>query len=553
MMIRKALLSLLATLPALYSCQKNHEVEIAVCCLNDFHASFVIDQERGVYGVGSLVHTLDSIKSKSPHHVILSGGDNFGGSYFYKVTQGATMPVFLDEAGIEISVVGNHEFDEGQEKLAQKWGAHTPDQLPYPLTYIGANIRDSLGSVPNFAQPYCIKEVKLSDTKSLHLSFIGLTTAMTPQQTSLRHVKGLHFDAKSRAGIDRVKQLSEYQALAPMIDATFIVGHLGACRKEGVPAWEDISGAQLSLIDSTCANGFFAAHTHDTLLGYINNGQPPIVQGGCNGKYLGIIKLKYDTLRNTITQVTPELCKVHYFSTPTSTTQQRVDTLLKNTFVGGRPLNEELCVVEADMPHDRTQRFAFSEVADIVCASYAEAYAQHTHDTRPIIGVSHYWSIRASLYKGALNVLEAGEILPFANRLRAFTYNGKQLKHLLTFGLHNKKFGWLQSHALTFECDSKEQLNVVKVWHNSDNGKVTEISDNDECIIVVDDYMSTGGDGYLPELFPENQEINVQLPTSTSAFFTYLKAQGSLKSNPEFMKKLIISGASYNALQDADF
>ncbi len=548
-MIRKSLFSILATLPALYSCQENHEVEIAVCCINDFHASFVADEDRNIYGVGSVIHTLDSIKSVYPHHVILSGGDNFGGSYFYKVTNGSTMPIFFEESGMKISVIGNHEFDEGQQKLAQKWSTQTADKQPCDLTYISANIRDSLGNIPHFAQAYCVNEVKLSETKSVHLSFIGLTTALTPQQTSLRHVKDLHFDADCSNVIDSVQQLPEYQVLTPTINATFIVGHIGAMRKNGVPEWEDISAHQLSQLNSSNVSGFFAAHTHDTLSGRINNNQIPIVQGGSNGRYIGMLKVKYDTVKNKVTQITPELCSVRRISNSTSQTQKLVDSLLANTFVGGRPLNEELCTIQSDMAHNRVQRFVFSEVADIVCASYAEAYAQQATELLPIIGVSHFWSIRSSLYKGTLSVLEAGEILPFANNLRAYNYSGKQLKELLTFGLYNMKFGWLQTNALAFECDSKENLNVSKVWYNAPNGVRTEILDNDRCVIVVDDYMVTGGDGYLPEFFPAQQEIHTQLPTTTTAFFNYLKAKGSFASHPEKMKKLIINGNTYSELE----
>ena len=549
-MIRKALFSLLATLPALHSCQENHEVEIAVCCINDYHACFVADEDRSIYGVGSLIHTLDSIRSVYPHHIILSGGDNSGGSYFYKVTNGVTMPAFWEESGIKISVVGNHEFDEGQHKLSQKWSEQTADKQPCDLTYIAANIHDSLGNIPHFIQPYCIKEVKISDSKSVRMSFIGLTTAMTPQQTSLRHVKGLYFDSESKNVLDSLMQSAEYKALIPTIDATFVVGHLGAGRKNGVPTWEDISADQLALLDTSMIDGFFAAHTHDTLSGYINNSRLPIVQGGCYGSYIGILKVKYDTLKNKVTKVTPELCQVRPFSNTTSSTQMQVDSLLANTYVSGRPLNEVLCTIEADMPNNRAQRFVFSEVADIVCASYADAFAQHTTENIPIIGMSHFWSIRSSLYKGKLTVLEAGEILPFANHLRAYKYTGKQLKELLTFGLHNKKFGWLQSNALTFECDSKENLNVTKVWYNAPSGVTTEIRNHDQCIIVVDDYMVTGGDGYLPEFFPAQQEIHTQLPNTTTAFFNYLKAKGSFDSHPENMKKLIINGDAYSELSN---
>ena len=549
-MIRKSLFAFITALPTLYSCHQSNEVEIAVCCINDFHASFVADTDRGIHGVESLIHTLDSIKSIYPNHVVISAGDNFGGSYFYKVTNGATMPSFIKETGIKVSTIGNHEFDEGQEKLSQKWSRISENHQPCDFTYISANLRDSLGNTPSYAKAYITSEVKISDTKTLKISFIGLTTAATPQQTSLRHLQGLTFDADYTKVIDSLKLSTEYQAIASSIDATFVVGHIGAMRKNGIPEWEDISNKHLSKITTSTANGFFAGHTHDTLSGFINNNQLPIVQGGSNGKYIGVMKVKYDTVKNQVTQVIPELCPVRNHPSTSSYTQKLVDSLLANTYVSNHPLNENLCHIDTEMPHNRLQRYGFSEVADIVCSAYSDAYTQLVDDKCPIIGVSHFGSIRAALYKGTLSVLEAGEILPFANQLRAYQYNGKQLKKLLTFGLHNMKFGWLQTNALTFECNSKDDLEVTKVWYTSPNGNTIEIKDHNLCIIVVDDYMITGGDGYLPEFFPAQQELKVELPTTTSAFFNYLKAKDSFMSNPDAMKKVIIDDKSFRTLNE---
>ena len=550
-MLRKSLFSILVTLPALYSCHENHEVEIAVCCINDFHASFVADEDRNIYGVGSVMHTLDSIKSANPYHVVVSAGDNFGGSYFYKVTKGAAMPTFLGEAGIHISAIGNHEFDDGQSKLTEKWSAYTDAQTPYPITYISANLRDSLGNTPHFAKAFTLSEIKLSDTKSITLSFIGLTTAYTPQQTSLKHVADLHFDAEYKKVIDSLKATPEYREIASSVDATFLVTHIGAHSVDDQAQWEDISTSQLSEIDKKCVDGIFTGHTHDTLAAFINKDKIPIVQAGCNGAYIGVMKIKFDTVNNVITSIImPEICAVRNAQKPTSRTQEMVDALLDTTYVSGRPLSENLCTINAEMPHLRLQRFGCSEVADIVCASYATAYTATRAESLPVIGMSHYGSIRASLYPGALSVLEAGEILPFANNLRAYRYTGKELKKLITFGLNNKKFGWLQTHALTYECTFDTEFQVNKVYYTTLYGATQEIKDKDECVIVVDEYMVTGGDGYTPSFFPKSREVNISLPTTTSAFFNYLKANASFESNPDKMKKVIIDGNAYRTLED---
>lgn len=550
-MIKRLAIGAFTLLPAIYSCQShtNAEVDIAVCCITDFHAAFVADENRGLYGASGLLHTLDSIKSLYPYHIVISGGDNFGGSYFYKVTDGAAMPTFLEEAEIHISALGNHEFDDGQEKLTQKWSAYNENQKPCLLTYLSANVRDTLGHIPNFAKAYTVSEIKLSDTKSFKISFIGISTATTPQQTNWKHVKDLHFDTEYHSVIDSVISTPEYKEIASSIDACFMVGHLGAEWRNCNPEWKDISVRQLLNLNKNQIDGVIAGHTHDTIAAFINEDRLPIIQAGCNGAYVGVMKIKFDTIKNIITDITPELCAVRNTSKKSYHTQQMIDSLLNNTYIGRRPLNEQLCTIKNEMPHNRALCYGFSEVADIVCASYAAAYTSKRSESVPVIGMSHFGSIRSSLYPGTLSVLEAGEILPFANNLRAYRYTGKELKELVTFGLNNKKFGWLQTHALTFECTADTCIQVNKVSHTTPNGTTNEITDADECIIVVDDYMITGGDGYSPTFFPNRREINITLPTTTVAFFNYLKSIGAFESNPDRMKKIFIDGKPYRMLE----
>ena len=48
-------------------------------------------------------------------------------------------------------------------------------------------------------------------------------------------------------------------------------------------------------------------------------------------------------------------------------------------------------------------------------------------------------------------------------------------------------------------------------------------------VLVTDDYITTGGDGYSPDFFPEKQAIEVpQLPTTTDAFINYLRTQETI-------------------------
>ena len=42
-------------------------------------------------------------------------------------------------------------------------------------------------------------------------------------------------------------------------------------------------------------------------------------------------------------------------------------------------------------------------------------------------------------------------------------------------------------------------------------------------MLVADDYMTTGGDGYPVRLFPKQDELPHKMPTSTDSFIAYLR------------------------------
>lgn len=90
---------------------------ISILSFNDFHGAFISGQ--GTPGAGNFVAALLELKKSVPNPVLLSGGDNFSGSYFSLMTGGEPHRVFTLPAAPDtlVSAVGNHEFDWGTEYL----------------------------------------------------------------------------------------------------------------------------------------------------------------------------------------------------------------------------------------------------------------------------------------------------------------------------------------------------------------------------------------------------------------------------------------------------
>lgn len=516
---------------ALMAAPLQAQVKVAVFSLNDFHAGFVRNDSKGIPGAPSLLQTLDSLKTVYPNHITVSAGDNFGGSYFYNATHGSLLPVLFNKMGIRISAVGNHEFDDGQESLAGKWKDTPGRPENWDITYVCANVRDNkTGRVPDFAQPVISVPVNLPNGKILKTAFVGLIASSTPEQASKRKLKGLSFDGNYPAVLDSVMALPEGQTVKDA-DLRIILTHIGSHMNEtGQPEWTDKDVPNLKKINSPLWHGILSSHSHNTVTGRINKAQYPIVQGLWHGQYIGMLLCDIDTTAMKVTHVEPKIVRVtpkDRLEAGPARLQSMIDNLLQNTrSTEGIPIGQKLTYATHDMAHDRDNKFVQTEIGTLVCKSYAEAFRQNAglKDKDVIIGCSHFGSIRGGFRKGEVTMLDVGEALPFSNSLRTYRMTGAQLLKLVDFGFHNQRFGWIQTGNLDIERNAKGD--VTRLTYVSPNGKRKVLKAKESYYLVTDDFITTGGDGYLPELFPAQQIVKTKgMPSSTAAFVSYLRSQ----------------------------
>lgn len=510
------------------------QVKVAIFSINDFHAAFVRNDYKGIAGAPSLFQTLDSLKRVYPVHLTVSAGDNFGGSFFYNATHGALMPVLLNDLGIRISALGNHEFDEGQRALAQKWADSPLRPQGWDLTYVCANVRQaSARRIPDFARPVVSVPLTLPGGQTLRVAVAGLITSMTPQQASTRRLSGLHFDGRYTAVLDSVMALPE-GSLVEGAHLRLLLTHIGTAANEaGLPEWEDQDADWLKRIDGNRWHGVLSSHTHQTVCGTINEPGIPVVQGNWHGDYISMLVCTVDTAEMRVTSVEPQLVRVtpkQQLEAGPARLQAQIDSLLQHTrTAGGTPIGDRLTYASHTLTHDRNNKFTQTELGTLVCRSYAEAYRQAAKlsPKEVVIGCSHFGTIRANLTQGPVSVLDVGETLPFANRLRAYRLTGKQIQQLVEFGLHNTRFGWLQTSYLRVEQDAESH--VTRLMYEAPDHSLRTLKPKQKYVLVTDDYITTGGDGYSPDFFPEKQAIELpQLPTTTDAFINYLRAQESI-------------------------
>lgn len=474
---------------------------LAIFSFNDFHGAFASD---GITpGAARMVQmTLDE-KQKYPHSIVVSGGDNFSGSYFSKITKGEPIRDMYKAMDVEMSAIGNHEFDWGLPYLV--------DTATQDIPHIAANItKEKSYDYPEWLSPYRIVERKLKDGSPLRIAFVGLTTTDTYFKTKPENLKGIQFTHPLGAAcIQTVYQLKK----EGKIDLIIVLMHIGTDMKTPFRITE--ANAQgLPFIDKVDA--IISAHSHELVLDKVNN--VPIIQAGSNGTHIGKLLFQiqdYDGRRN-ISFIQGDTLRVASRENPEM--KQAVERIMHKY-----QLSEKLATAKEDLIHDRLiNKFDYTPIGALVTAAYAKRFQDEMKDYRdqPVIGVNHYGGIRAALPKGDITRLRAGNILPFGSAIVAYRFDGKRLKKLLDDGRHNPN-GFLQSSDLTLTLNGDK---IDKIVYTRDKREI-EINDDTPCVVTLDAFITDGGDGYDATLFKgyEIEEFNRLGIISTDAFMDYLK------------------------------
>ena len=161
-------------------------VDLQLLAFNDYHGHVRPDDAGTVDGVpaggGEYLSTeLSALRAGHKYSLTVAAGDLIGGSPAFS-------GLFHDEPSVEslnamhldVSSVGNHEFDEGVTELLrmQEGGCHPVDGCYFPDSpYAGANfqwlaanvVNETTGETP--LPPYWIKRFE-----SINVGFIGMTS-----------------------------------------------------------------------------------------------------------------------------------------------------------------------------------------------------------------------------------------------------------------------------------------------------------------------------------------------------------------------------------------
>src|SRR5262245_39451069 len=98
-----------------------------------FNDVYEISPKRGIGGFAEFMTLLARERTRNPNTITTFGGDLLSPSVMSGLTKGRQMVELTDALGVQVAVVGNHEFDFGPEVAEERIRA---TQFPW----LGTNV-----------------------------------------------------------------------------------------------------------------------------------------------------------------------------------------------------------------------------------------------------------------------------------------------------------------------------------------------------------------------------------------------------------------------------
>jgi len=433
-------------------------VKITVIHTNDTHSRLIgTNTEIGFAKIATLIK---EAKEANPNTLVLDAGDTLHGMPIVNISKGENAIKVLEAAGYDYMTLGNHDFNYGKERLFELRDMSQVGML-------SANIVDENGEY--IFTPYVIEEV--GDVK---VGIYGLSTPDTVILTNPNNVVGLVFKDPIEVSKEMVEELED------KTDVIIALAHLGLDESSTLTSKalaQEVEGIDL-IIDG---------HSHSMLeAGQLEN-NTLIVQTKNYGQNLGYVDI--EILEGEVTGITARLLAA------ADTADVVPDPDLQKTIEDIEAANAEVfneVIATTDVYLDGVRENVRTKETNLGNLSADAARAATGADIAFVNG----GGIREDIPVGDITKGKIAAIFPFGNTIEVKKITGADLKAMLEWSVSDypaAKGAFLQVSGLEFSFDPAKEAGskVVEILVGGE-----AFDEAKEYTVAINDFMSTGGDGY---------------------------------------------------------
>ena len=483
-------------------------VKVRVLAINDFHGNLrpasgglriqdPADPTKTIVvpagGAEYLATAVAELRKANPNHIFVAAGDLIGATPLLSA-------LFRDEPtiesmglmGLELSAVGNHEFDKGAAELLrmQRGGCNATDGCKGPTTFKGASFQYLAAStVDTKTGLTLLPAYKVKTFQGIPVAFIGLTLKGTPGIVVPAGVAGLQFRDEAETVNELVPKLR-----AQGIEAIVVLIHEGGVPSGDYNECPGISGPIVNIVKKLdkAVDLVVSGHTHRAYNCRIDGRL--VTSGDKYGTVVTAIDLVLDPKTRDVTSAvaTNVIVRASFAKDPRQTAlieqyEKLVVPLAKR--VVGR--------IAAALPREANPA-GESPLGQVI----ADAQLAATQDAGAQIAFMNPGGIRAPLpmpADGLVRYEDLFSVQPFYNNLVTMTLSGEQLLQLLEQQWKGQGAGGRLMHisrGFSYSWDAARPLGQ-RVVPGSVRLNGQPLQPNANVRVTVNAFMAGGGDSFV--------------------------------------------------------
>lgn len=435
---------------------------------NDNHSNVELMPKRA-----ALINEL-----RTDQTLLVDAGDNITGTVYHKMFQGKIEAKMLDYLKYDYIALGNHEFDEGLDKLVEY-----VNMLKPTLICGNCNIADD---------KRVLKEnIKTCDIFEVNGIKLGITSQVFEQSEKKVPKSGIvQISDPYDSLINNINYLKANEC-----EFIILLSHMGI--------EDDIATANMDLgIDV-----IVSSHSHTVLNEpFQAENRTIIVQAGSHGKYLGELdiiikenKISFDYKLHDLDEYGNVDTEVEAYLKPyIKQKEERYGQVIATTKTKLIGLRSIICSRQTNL-------------GKLICDSFR--YAANNNGYPNDFSMINARAIRKDIEVGKITRETIYEVIPFSKQIVVMEVSGAQLKASLSSGYYVQTSGLEIIHA------SDGELKI----YQSKGGKLLPIIDTHKYHLVTNNYV-----GDQCEMFkPLNEEMWIaKLGLDTDVVEAYMKAVG---------------------------
>lgn len=470
--------------------------EIQVLTINDFHGRIEQNLANGEAGAAVLAGAVDAFEAANPNTLFVSAGDNIGASTFTSFIQQDTPTIeALAAAGLDVSAVGNHEFDAGFADLTDRV---TPGLGGSHLS-LGANVYVKGTKTP------ALDEYRVETVDGVRIAFIGTVTEQTAAMVTPTGIAGIEFGDQLEA-VNRVaKKITD----GDLADVIVLLAHEGSATASCDAVANDTTAfGELIRGASASVDAIVTGHTHQKFACEVAGpaGPRPVIQAHQYGTTLGKLDISVDTASKELISVEPSLVPL----VAGGVAAYPADPAVAQIVADAAAVAQTEGAVKVGRISDSitrggtagSDRGVESTLGNTVADLYLWATSNDDYAGTPAqIGLMNPGGLRADLVKsgdGTVTVRDVANVQPFANTLVTLKLTGAQLKAVLEEqwqpdGSSRPKLhlGISEGFSYTYDPTAARGERIVSMTLD---GK--PVASTVKYTVVTNSFLAAGGDNF---------------------------------------------------------